>query len=143
MIYHTNDLRLPLPGTPFSDQTLNILKFPDLGSTLVITRGVIADGHTLESTFAAQLTALAQTAPGFQEEGRTNTRIGQSSGIDAIESRSQFMQGEVRIHQYQLACLMPAAGAMLALTYARTNPLEQRDADYWALIKQSIELAGA
>lgn len=143
MIYHTNDLHLPLPGTPFSDQTLNILKFPELGSTLVIARGVIADGQTLESTFAAQLAALAQTAPEFREEARATTHIGPSGSVAAVETRSTFMQGDVRIHQYQLACLSPATGAMLALTYARTRPLDQHDANYWALIKQTIELAGA
>ncbi|MFN3988618.1 MAG: DcrB-related protein [Rhodocyclaceae bacterium] len=142
MSYRCNELSLQLPGVRVIDQTLNILKLPDLGSTLIISRGALEPGQTLESAFATQMAALAQSAPDFQEERRAAMRVGHSGDIDAIETYIRFTQGEATVHQWQLACRRPGEDIMLALSYARTTPLEARDTEFCNRIKQSIELTG-
>lgn len=142
MRYRSNELSLQLPGVRLTDQSLNILKFPDLESTLVISRGAIEAGQTLESTFTAQMAALKATAPDFEEVRRATLRIGKSDNIEAIETHTRFTQGEAHIHQYQLACRLPD-DLMVALTYARAAPFEAHDTEIWTRIKQSIELPGA
>ncbi|MFN3985919.1 MAG: DcrB-related protein [Rhodocyclaceae bacterium] len=143
MSYFTNELSLQLPGVRYTDQSINILKFPDLGSTLVISRGAIEAGQTLESTFTAQIAALKATAPDFEEGPRATLRIGKTATIEAIETRTSFTQGEAHIHQYQLACQLPDDDLMVAFTYARAAPFEAHDTEFWTRIKQSIELVGA
>jgi hypothetical protein len=142
MDYRTNELSLHLPASP-TDHTINILKFAKLASTLVIGRGPIEEGKTLEASFNTQLETLARTAPEFKQDTREAVRVGKAGDIEAIETRNQFAQGKERIYQYQLACLLPDSKTMLALTYGKTKPLDARDAEHWALIKQSFEFSGA
>jgi hypothetical protein len=142
MDYRTNELSLSLTASHI-DHTINVLKFSELASTLVISRGMMEEGKTLEASFNAQMEKLSRTAPEFKLLSRNVVRFGKANDIDAIETCNQFMQGKDRIHQYQLACVLPNSNTMLALTYTKASALDERDAEHWMSIKASVEFAGA
>jgi len=109
---------------------MNILKFPGLNTTLVITRGIIAGGLTLAESFDAQIKKLQQQSHHFQSQGRQEISIGADGDIAAIEIENQLSRGQETLWQYQLACQLPesgaataagAAGKMLALSYVKLD----------------------
>jgi len=62
--YLTSNLSLTLPDSPLEDLSLNILKFPELGTTLVVTRGIIAEGLTLAESFDTAAAKPRVSKPG-------------------------------------------------------------------------------
>lgn len=141
MDYQTNEARVALPTEGFIDHTINIIKFPDLASTLVISRGQMEKGQTLEASFNTQMDKLAKTVPDFKGGERQSVRFGKQGDIDAWETMNQFTQGKDKLQQYQLACQIPGTNTMLALSYGKTKPLDDEDAERWLSIKQSFEFA--
>ena len=141
MDYQTNDARVTLPTPNLTDHTINIIKFPDLASTLVISRGHMESSQTLEASFNAQMDKLAKTAPDFKPGERRSVRFGKQGDIEAWETMNQFTQGKEKLQQYQLACQIPGTNIMLALSYGKTKPLDEQDAERWLSIKQSFEFA--
>jgi len=59
MTYRLNELQFTLPTDDVQDSSINILKFADLSTSLIITRAVLADGETLRSNFTEQLKSLS------------------------------------------------------------------------------------
>jgi len=152
MSYLTSDLSLTLPDSPLEDLSMNILKFPELGTTLVITRGIVAEGLTLAESFDAQIKKLQQQSRAFQSQGRREISIGTAGEIAAIEIEHQLPRGQERLWQYQLACQLPesgaataagAAGRMLALSYVKNAPLNDQDRAQWEALKTSVRLLNA
>jgi len=152
MPYTTHDMSLSLPDSTVEDLSMNILKFPGLNTTLVITRGIIAEGLTLGESFDAQIKKLQQQSRHFQSQDRQEIRIGADGEIAAIEIENQLRRGEEKLWQYQLACQLPesgaatatgAAGRMLALSYVKNAPLTEQDRQHWEAIKASVRLLDA
>jgi hypothetical protein len=139
MDYQTNEGRVTLPTAGFTDHTINIIKFPDLAATLVISRGQMEKGQTLEASFNAQMDKLAKTVPDFKPGERRSVQFGKQGDIEAWETINQFTQGKEKLHQYQLASQIPGTNTMLALSYGKTKPLDEQDAERWLSIKQSFE----
>ena len=55
MLYITNDTQIEIPSEDIQDTTLNILKFKDLNTSLIISRSKIGETETLESSLDDQL----------------------------------------------------------------------------------------
>jgi len=151
-LYTTHDLTLTLPASPVEDLSMNILKFRELGATLVITRGVIAEGLSLGESFDAQFKKLQQQSRHFQSRGRREIVLGAAGEIAGIEIEHQLTRGQETLWQYQLACQLPtsgeatppgAAGRMLALSYVKNAPLSAQDRGQWEALKASVCLLDA
>ncbi len=59
-----------LPAIAWQDCTVNILKNPQTGASLVITRGIIPQGATLEDEFEKQWQALLPQISDLQQSPR-------------------------------------------------------------------------
>ncbi|WP_109513831.1 DcrB-related protein [Pseudomonas ovata] len=138
MTYRLNEFSFALPDTQVQDATINILKFGELGTSLIVSRSVLADGETLHSNFAAQLERLGQQVQDLRHEPVQTLHVGLNQEIEAIELRSQFSKGNEKIWQFQLALVLPDTRRMLALSYVKAQPLGAAEAAHWAGIKQSL-----
>lgn len=58
MTYRINEFQFQLPAGELQDASINILKFPELGTSLIISRSFLTDGETLHSNFDDQLKRL-------------------------------------------------------------------------------------
>jgi hypothetical protein len=138
MTYRTQELQFQLPHVGVQDATINILKFAELGTSLVISRSPLAEGETLQSNFEAQLERMQQQLTDMRFQPPLAVHVGPSGDVPAFELRSQFSKGAENVFQYQLILMVPGARQMLALSYVKPQPLGDAEAAHWALIKQTL-----
>ena len=126
--------------TPTSQQdaTINILKFPELGTSLIVSRSLLADGETLHSNFNDQLQRLEKQVQDLRYQPGVDVLLGAAQEVEGIELRSQFNKGNDKVFQYQLALVIPGTRKMLALSYVKADTLGDAEAAHWALIKNSL-----
>lgn len=139
MTYRINELSFALPDEQLQDATINILKFGELGTSLIVSRSLLADGETLHSNFATQLERLGQQVQELRHEPVQTVYVGLLQEVEAIELRSEFSKGHERVYQFQLALVMPGTRRMLALSYVKAQPLGAAEAAQWTGIKQSLD----
>lgn len=138
MTYRINELSFALPDDQLQDATINILKFGELGTSLIVSRSLLAEGETLHSNFATQLERLGQQVQELRHEPVQTVQVGQQQEVEAIELRSEFSKGNERVYQFQLAVVLPGTRRMLALSYVKAQPLGAAEVAQWAGIKQSL-----
>ncbi|WOE79520.1 DcrB-related protein [Pseudomonas protegens] len=138
MTYRINEFQFALPPSELLDASINILKFPELGTSLIVSRSQLAAGETLQSNFDSQLKKLEQQVQELRYQPGVAIRVGSAQEVDALELRSQFNKGTEQVFQYQLALVLPGTRKMLALSYVKAQPLNDSDAAHWASIKQSL-----
>lgn len=138
MTYRLNEFSFALPDPQVQDASINILKFGDLGTSLIVSRSVLGDAETLHSNFSAQLERLGQQVQDLRHEPLQTLHVGVNQEVEAIELRSQFSKGNEKIWQFQLALVLPGTRRMLALSYVKAQPLGAAEAAHWASIKQSL-----
>lgn len=142
MTYRINEFQFALPDSPLQDASINILKFPELGTSLIISRSFLAEDETLHSNFDAQLKRLEQQVKDLRYQPAQVIRVGFAQDIEALELRSQFSKGAEKVFQYQLALVLPGTRKMLALSYVKAQPLSNVEAEHWTTIKQSLQFDG-
>ncbi|CAG8865802.1 hypothetical protein PS627_01721 [Pseudomonas fluorescens] len=138
MSYRFNEFRIALPDAAVQDSSINILRFETLGTSLIVSRSLLAEGETLQSNFDSQLQRLQQQVKDLRMQPAQSVRVG-ARAIDAIELTSQFSKGTEKVYQYQLALVLPGTRRMFALSYVKPQPLEQIEAAHWAALKQSLD----
>ena len=138
MTYRINEFQFALPPSELLDASINILKFPELGTSLIVSRSQLAKGETLQSSFDSQLKKLEQQVQELRYQPGVAVRVGSAQEVDALELRSQFNKGSEQVFQYQLALVLPGTRKMLALSYVKAQPLNDSDAAHWASIRQSL-----
>ncbi|GAB7533778.1 hypothetical protein PS3A_61950 [Pseudomonas sp. 3A(2025)] len=138
MTYRLNEFSFALPDPQVQDASINILKFAELGTSLIVSRSVLGDAETLHSNFSAQLERLGQQVQDLRHEPLQTLHVGVNQEVEAIELRSQFSKGNEKIWQFQLALVLPGTRRMLALSYVKAQPLGAAEAAHWASIKQSL-----
>jgi len=138
MTYRINEFQFALPPSELLDASINILKFPQLGTSLIVSRSQLAEGETLQSNFDSQLKKLEQQVQELRYQPGVAVRVGSAQEVDALELRSQFNKGTEQVFQYQLALVLPGTRKMLALSYVKAQPLNDSDAAHWASIRQSL-----
>ena len=142
MSYTTQELSLQLPTAEVQDGTINILRFPVLGASLVITRGNLGADETLRSHFEEQLGKLAKQLKEMKTSPISDTRVGPAGNIEAVELRNQFIKGTEQVYQFQLG-IKPAEGRIMSLSYVKPQPMGEAEASHWESIKRSLVLNGA
>ncbi len=140
MTYRTQELQFQLPDAETQDASINILKFPALGTSLIISRSVLAEGETLQSNFEGQLQRMQQQIQDLRFQAPMAVQVGQAGDVPAFELQSQFSKGAEKVFQYQLALVLPGTRQMLALSYVKPQPLGDAEAAHWAAIKQTLVL---
>jgi hypothetical protein len=138
MTYRINELQFQLPQSELQDASINILKFPELGTSLIISRSLLAEHETLQSNFDDQLKRLEQQVQELRCQPVQLLRLGADQATEAVELRSQFSKGPENVYQYQLAFLQPGTRKMIALSYVKAQPLGEAEAAHWATIKQTL-----
>lgn len=141
MTYRINELQFQLPQSELQDASINILKFPELGTSLIISRSLLAGHETLQSNFDDQLKRLEQQVQQLRFQPAQLLRLGVDQATEAVELRSQFSKGPENVYQYQLAFLQPGTRKMIALSYVKAQPLGEAEAAHWATIKQTLTFA--
>lgn len=139
MSYRVNEFRLALPDAAVQDSSINILRFEALATSLIISRSLLAEGETLQSNFDGQLQRLQQQVKDLRMQPAQAVQVGADQAIAAIELNSQFSKGQEKVHQYQLALVLPGTRKMFALSYVKASPLGAAEAAHWAAIKQSLD----
>lgn len=140
MTYRLNEFQFQVPESELLDASINILKFPQLGTSLIVSRSHLADGDDLRSNFDGQLKRLEQQVQELRYQPRQDVLLGADASIDAIEMRSQYSKGKDKVYQFQLAFVVPGSPKMIALSYVKSTPLGDADAAHWATLKQTMAL---
>ncbi|ALI01320.1 YbaB/EbfC family nucleoid-associated protein [Pseudomonas sp. FW306-02-F02-AA] len=138
MTYRINEFQFQLPASELLDASINILKFAELGTSLIVSRSLLADGETLQSNFDDQLKRLEKQVQDLRFQPGVAVRLGANQDIEGIELRSQFNKGNDKVFQYQLALVLPGTRKMLALSYVKAEKLGDAEAAHWATIKNSL-----
>jgi hypothetical protein len=139
MSYRFNEFRLTLPeATALQDSSINILRFESLGTSLIVSRSLLADGETLQSNFDSQLQRLQQQVKDLRFLPAQVVQVGVQA-VEAIELSSQFSKGTEKVYQYQLALVLPGTRRMLAISYVKPQPLGQVEAAHWDTLKHSLD----
>lgn len=138
MTYRINEFQFQLPPSELLDATINILKFPELGTSLIVSRSLLADGETLQSNLDEQLKRLEKQVQDLRAQPGVAVRLGANQEVDGIELRSQFNKGNEKVFQFQLALVLPGTRKMLALSYVKAEKLGDAEAAHWATIKGSL-----
>ncbi|MBP8170780.1 MAG: DUF1795 domain-containing protein [Pseudomonas sp.] len=141
MSYRTQELQLQLPGTDVQDSSINILRFAELGTSLVITRGMLSPGETLREHFQSQISKLEKQVKELRCSEVVDVLVGPAGNIPAVELRNQFSKGSEKVYQYQLGVSLPGGKHLLALSYVKAKPLGEQEAAHWAQIKYSLVLS--
>nr|WP_314577197.1 DcrB-related protein [uncultured Pseudomonas sp.] len=142
MPYRINEFQFALPETEMQDVSVNILKFPELGTSLIVSRSFLADDETLHSNFDAQLKRLELQVQALRYQPAQTVQVGPAKDIEALELSSQFKKGSETVFQYQLALVIPETQKMLALSYVKAQPLGESEATHWDTIKYSLQFDG-
>ncbi|SIR25591.1 DcrB-related protein [Pseudomonas sp. A214] len=138
MTYRINEFQFQLPPSELLDATINILKFPELGTSLIVSRSLLADGETLQSNLDEQLKRLEKQVQDLRAQPGVAVRLGANQEVEGIELRSQFNKGNEKVFQFQLALVLPGTRKMLALSYVKAEKLGDAEAAHWATIKDSL-----
>ncbi|MEN2395097.1 DcrB-related protein [Pseudomonas halotolerans] len=138
MTYRINEFQFQLPESELLDATINILKFPELGTSLIVSRSLLADGETLQSNLDDQLKRLEKQVQNLRAQPGVPVRLGAHQEVEGIELRSQFNKGNEKVFQFQLALVLPGTRKMLALSYVKAEKLGDAEAAHWATIKGSL-----
>ncbi len=140
MQYLTKEVQLQLPDDSFRDATINILMFQDLKTTLVISRGELKSGETLEANFEDQIKKFKAQKLEFRYEEQYPVTVGINKDVPAIEVKNQFKQGGQINYQMQVGCVIPDTQKTLFLTYMKNDqPLGEKELTHWQSIKDSLD----
>lgn len=137
--YRLNECRFNLPHADALDASINILKFADSGTSLIVTRSRLSTGETLRDNVDEQLKRLARQVQDLRCQPVQDACVGSEHGTQALELQSEFIRGADKVFQYQLIILRSNTRQMLALSYVKAEPLGDADALHWAEIKASLQ----
>nr|BFE92940.1 hypothetical protein GCM10020185_34760 [Pseudomonas brassicacearum subsp. brassicacearum] len=139
MTYRLNEFQFQLPPSELLDATINILKFPELGTSLIVSRSLLTEGETLQSNLDDQLKRLEKNRSRTCAANRAPpcawapTRKSKPSNCAASSTRAMK-----KVFQFQLALVLPGTRKMLALSYVKAEKLGDAEAAHWATIKGSL-----
>lgn len=136
-VYQTQDLHLELGEEPLQDTSMNMLSFPERGTSLVIARNPLPADQAFESVYRQQLEQLRSQLAAVVGEPEA-IHCGHAQSLKALETRVQFQRGEIRSYQYQLAYAHPQAPRLMVVSYSKQSPLNDADLAHWQAIKASL-----
>lgn len=99
-----------LTEAPFYDQSINVLRFRDPEEneyTILINRAFKLEGQTLEAFCEAQINFMANTLPGYKNEGKMlKDEIGPAK-LPVIQTANSFMENGKTVKQVQTTLALP------------------------------------
>lgn len=131
MNYLIHDGELTLPGCDvIIDESINILKLPQLQASLVISRARLPEGMTTEAYLSGQLAKLKQDTRHFLCGDPVPAQLGD---MPAMELSCSFEKQNMKVYQ-QLLCTqqMPA---LLVLSFTRPAPPDEAAMQWWQQVK--------
>jgi hypothetical protein len=90
MPYTINEATFNLPDSEMIDSSINIVRFPKLGTSLIIARSLMNEGETLETNFDNQIDKLKGQLSELRYQPKQATKLGGGKGIDAFQISNQF-----------------------------------------------------
>ena len=140
--YLTHDVILNLGDEAPEDLTLNMLRFPNRQTTLVMARSPVATTKTLDEALDDQLNLLRKQSKALTITPAQVTRLGGNKHqVEGREMAIQFRVGDKPNYQLQAACLIPGQPRMLVLNYSKPGPLSDDDINHWRAIKDELRFA--
>ncbi|MFJ4347725.1 DcrB-related protein [Pseudomonas sp. NPDC089401] len=140
--YMTQDVLLDLGEEAPEDLTLNMLRFANRGTTLVVARSPVTHNKTLDEAIEEQLNVLRKKSKALTITATQVARLGgEEQFVEAREMAVQFMVGDKPNFQLQAACLVPYQQRLLVLNYSKPGPLSDSDIEHWREIKQKLRFA--
>lgn len=139
--YLTQDLTIDFGDEMPEDSTLNMLRFPQRNTTLVIARSAIEPQQSLDEALTAQLELLRNKTQTLTISPRQVTYLGNDEHVEGREMSIQFEVGNTPNFQLQVACLIPGQARMLVLNYSKPGPLSDTDIAHWQAIKHATHLS--
>lgn len=136
--YQLNEFELNLPAN-YLDESFNILQFPELKSSLVITRGQLKPPQTLEQYYGLQIATLKKEMKNFlvdSEQSVIYTRNNEQN--IGYEISCTFDKSGQKIHQFLL--IIQIQHVAIVLAYAQARPFDQGDLQHWQTIKSKFDL---
>lgn len=122
-LYHIEEGILNLPASFTEDQSINILTFKELGTTLIVSRSQLKSGETFAASFNRQIKQLEKGMKNFLLKDKQRAEIGKDQKISGIECYNQFETDKQFISQYQFACETQAG--MFVLSYSKQIELSK------------------
>ncbi|HGY3716624.1 TPA: DcrB-related protein [Citrobacter gillenii] len=132
MDYLISEGTLVLPSH-IEDDSVNILKFPALGASLVVTRAVLQDGMTAEKYITSQMAALRKSMKNFISGDRTTVPFSIDPVMTATEIHCEFEQQGHRLYQFLL--VSQSGQSLLVLTWSQPRPFSPVDIQHWKDIR--------
>lgn len=137
-LYQTQDLSLDLGAELPQDSSMNMLTFPERGTTLVIARSPLPADQSFDIVYRQQLEQMRSRLDAHITEPQATT-CGMAQAIQGLEVGLQFQRGEIRSHQRQLAYPHVQAQRLMVLSYSKETPLTENDLMHWQAIKASLQ----
>jgi hypothetical protein len=94
MTYRINEFQFQLPASELQDATINILKFPELGTSLIVSRSLLAEGETLHSNFNDQLQRLEKQVQDLRYQPGCGRAFGRSPRSGRHRTAQPVQQGQ-------------------------------------------------
>jgi hypothetical protein len=138
MPYTINEATFNLPDSEMIDSSINIVRFPKLGTSLIIARSLMNEGETLETNFDNQIDKLKGQLSELRYQPKQATKLGGGKGIDAFQISNQFKREKDHFYQFQLAFVVPDTLEVVSLTYVKNIPLAEAELKHWEQIKASF-----
>ncbi|MEO3988803.1 DcrB-related protein [Pseudocitrobacter cyperus] len=136
MNYLINEGTLTLPWAA-EDDSVNILKFPALGASLVVTRAVLRDNMTVDNYITTQMAALRKSMKNFIAGDRITVPFSvDPAAMNATEIHCEFEQQGQRL--YQCLLISQSGQSLLVLAWSQTRPFTPADIQHWKDIRASF-----
>lgn len=139
--YLTQDLTIDFGDEMPEDSTLNMLRFPQRNTTLVIARSAVEPQQSLDEALTAQLELLRHKTQTLTIGPRHVTHLGRDQAVEGREMTIQFEVGGTPNVQLQVACLIPGQARLLVLNYSKPGPFGEHDLAHWQAIKKATRLS--
>jgi hypothetical protein len=124
---------LNLPGA-YQDHSINVLKFPDAGATLVITRARDIPEGDDEKYLSQQLSKIKRSMKKVVIGEAGDSTV---AGFSAREVALRFENQHVMV--YEKLAVVRLENHLLALTLSRMQPFDADADTFWAAIKAGLQ----
>ncbi|MFW0767449.1 DcrB-related protein [Trabulsiella odontotermitis] len=122
------------------DESVNIIKFSDIHSALVVTRTRLKEGQTLDNYCDQQMAEIKRAMKNFLSDERQVVVLPGSHGTQRLsyQTHCEFDQKQQRM--YQRLLFTEAEGYLLVMAYSQPRQFTETDTAHWQNIIDSLVL---
>lgn len=123
----------------FDDESINIVKFKELQSALVVTRACLTPDQSLEGYYDQQMAQLKHAMKNFLLDERKKVTVNSADEQrQSYQAHCEFEQKGQRM--YQCLLFTEAQGRMLVMAYSQPRAFSEADFAHWQGIIDSLVL---